>query len=115
MTTVRMNGNTVINGDIIGRDLIIHGSRRGVVINGQEYEIDDKIIEITVEGNVSGKVETSSGNVVVKGNSGSVKTMSGDARITGDVSGDVSTMSGDVTAKSIGGKVKTMSGDIVTR
>lgn len=109
---VVINGRTVLNGDVVGGDLIINGTRNGVSINGQDFEISDKIIKITIEGNVSGKVETGSGDVTVQGNAGSVKTMSGDARIAGDVNGDVSTMSGDVLAKAIGGNVKTMSGDI---
>ena len=73
--------------------------------------ISDKVIHITVEGNVEGTVSTASGNITVKGNCRSVNTTSGDVEC-GDVNGDVKTVSGDVKCKNIGGSVKTVSGDI---
>ena len=74
-------------------------------------EISEKYINIVVEGNVDGNIETASGDVTVKGNCRSVKSTSGDVEC-GDVEGDVTTVSGDVKCKSIGGNVKTVSGDI---
>lgn len=54
-------------------------------------------VQFTINGNVGGRVNTTTGNVICKG----------------DIKSDVSTMSGDVTCEStIGGNAKTMSGDI---
>lgn len=110
---IRIGGNSVINGNVVGGDLIISSEGSRVIINGQEYDTGSTMpITIIVEGNVTGRVETASGDVEVEGNVGNVKTMSGDVTVEASVSGDVSTMSGDVRAASIAGNVKTMSGDI---
>ena len=105
-----------------------------VIVNGKRYETDggsisvvnDKVycngklltdcekgknINIIIEGNVDGNIETASGNITVKGSCRSVNTTSGDVEC-GDVNGDVKTVSGDVKCRSIGGSVKTVSGDI---
>ena len=110
--TVRISNN-VINGNIVGGDLIISSDGNKLIINGQSYDTGSNLpFTVIIEGDVKGRVETASGDVSVAGNAGNIKTMSGDVTIEGDVSGDVGTMSGDVRAKSIAGNVKTMSGDI---
>jgi hypothetical protein len=70
--------------------------------------------EIVVHGTCD--VSTTSGNVVVDGNAGTVKTMSGSVTVKKTVEGNVSTMSGNVNVDGdIKGKASTMSGDIRSR
>lgn len=82
-------------------------------INGDVEDLSVDICNnVIVTGNVN-KVDTTSGDVEVKGNvSNGIKTTSGDIEISGDVTGDINTTSGDVRAKNITGKVRTTSGDI---
>ena len=75
-------------------------------------EFKEKVINITVEGNVEGDISTDVGNITVKGNcTGDVKTTSGDVDCK-DVGGDVKTVSGDVKCKFVSCGVHTVSGDI---
>jgi hypothetical protein len=75
-------------------------------------EIKEKVIKITVEGDV-GKLQVGSSEVTINGNCQEVNTGSGDVNIKGAVSGSVSTSSGDVRCEgNIGGNVRTSSGDI---
>lgn len=75
-------------------------------------EIKDKVINITIKGNVE-KASTNSGSLEIKGDVGSAQSSSGNISIDGNVSGDVSTSSGDIKCGDIlNGNVKTMSGDV---
>lgn len=74
-------------------------------------EFKEKVINITVNGNVDGYVKTTSGNIKLQGSVGEIETTSGDVDIVGNV-GNVKTVSGNVKAKKILGNVKTVSGDI---
>lgn len=125
--------NTVINGNIVGGNLVINGqtiytsddggdmnvtSRNGkVYVNGVELRDlpEEKNITLRIKGNVAGSVTTVSGEVQVVGNVGVIKTTSGDVTVGSNVEGSVSTVSGDVEAFTIQGNVKTVSGDISTR
>ena len=110
MNVVIVNGKRY---ETAGGGISIVGNK--VYCNGKEItdceHISEKNVYITVEGNVEGDIETSSGSITVKGNCHSVHTTSGDVECR-DVEGDVKTVSGDVKCKSIGGSVKTVSGDI---
>ena len=74
--------------------------------------IDDKIINITVNGNVD-FIETATGDVAVTGNVTQVQTASGDITISGDTT-NATAMSGDITAKKIG-SATSMSGDVTIK
>lgn len=111
-TIVQVNGNTVINGSIVGGDLVINQTRNGVQINGEHFEFSDKVLNITVEGFVE-YVSTVSGNITANADCGSASTTSGDIRVQGEVKGNAKTVSGDIRAASILGKCSTVSGDIV--
>ena len=110
MSVIKINQKTYR-----GRNIQISGNR--VIIDGKEVKDEDqKIINITVEGDLEKLNVESAETVIVKGNvNGDAKTMSGDLEVGGDVTGNVKTMSGDVRCGNIGGKVKTMSGDIKHR
>jgi hypothetical protein len=125
-STVTINGITYksTNGSICvsGDKIIIDGK---VVTPG--LEIESKIININIEGNVemididycqkisvNGNVKTvrtTNGNVECKDVTGNIQTTNGDVEC-GTVGGDIQTMSGDVKCGPISGSVKTMSGDI---
>lgn len=89
------NGNVKVNGKLF--------------VDGKEFE--EKVINITIEGNVE-KLESGSADTTINGNCGGIKCGSGDIVIKGDVSGDVSTGSGDVECCNISGSVRTGSGDV---
>lgn len=83
-----------------------------IYIDGKLVEIEDKVINITVNGNIETLKVDSADTVKVTGNVGELKTMSAPVKITGDILGDVETMSGSVKCNHIQGNVKTMSGNI---
>lgn len=118
---------TINNSLYQGRSISVRGKK--IYIDNNEIVVDEKIINITVEGNLDrleaevcndvkingnvGTVAVSVGEVEITGNvEHDVVTSTGDAKIGGDVRGDVKTMTGDISAKSINGKCSTMNGDI---
>ena len=113
--TITINGDTVVNGDIIGGDLSISANGDKILINGKEvYTTSDKNIIVVIHGN-TGSINTTSGDVKVYGTTGNVKTVSGDVRIETVSLADVTTVSGDVIAETIEGNVRTVSGDVSHR
>lgn len=127
----KITGNMInINGkQYSGNSITIRNGQ--VIIDGKNVSSDDKVINISIDGNVNSvdvdycsslsvkgdvkTVTTSSGDVKVDGNAGSIKTSSGDVDVSGNVSGDVSTVSGDVECGHVTGKVSTISGDIANK
>jgi hypothetical protein len=107
-----INANSVnINGKTYtvpsGSSITIEGDK--VTIGSQTVDIEDKIINITVMGDVgtamstsgqikvtgnSGNIQSTSGNVSVEGNTGSINTVSGSVKVSGKVEGNISTVSG---------------------
>lgn len=83
-----------------------------VIVDGRDVTPDSKNISIVVDGNIDKIDADVVESILVKGDAGSVKTMSGDVDIAGNVDGNVKTMSGDVECGKISGKVNTMSGDV---
>lgn len=116
MNQVIINGQ-VISGDlIVGKSLTVSANGDKILINGEQvFQTSDKIITIHIEGDVDGDVNTVSGNVIVNGDVGNVKSTSGDVGVSGAVCGDVKTVSGDVEAEQILGNTKTVSGNIRTK
>jgi len=120
----------VNNKSYVGNCISITNSR--IVVNGVDVTPEnDKVINITVDGDcenieadactkievkgsvTKGGIRTMSGDIDVAGNvDGNITTQSGDVESGGDVTGSVSTMSGDVKCGDIGGSVSTLSGDI---
>lgn len=110
--SISINGRTIVVGN--GRSVNIKNNE--VFIDGRPADLsefgDAKVFNIVINGNVD-SIDGEFSSVVVQGNAGTVKTMSGDVTVEGDTQGSISTMSGDVKVKgSIAGGVKTMSGDI---
>lgn len=80
-----------------------------IISNNATSAINDKIINITVNGSAD-FIETATGAVAVTGNVTQIQTASGNITISGDVT-NATTMSGDISAKKIG-SATSMSGDV---
>lgn len=104
--------------------------RGRLFIDGKDVTPNDKVINVSIEGDVQTvevgacemltitgsvqSVKTGSGSVSCSSVNGPVTTGSGDVECS-DISGNVSTGSGDVTCVTISGSVRTGSGDIRMR
>lgn len=98
------------NKNVVGKSIsIINGK---VIIDGKEVETDEKIINITVEGDVDSISADVCHYVSVNGAVGSVQTVSGDVNCMAEVNGDIQTTSGDVDCMDVKGSVKTVSGNV---
>ena len=105
-------GQIIINGKSYqGNSIVINNGK--IIIDGKEAETpNDKVIQITVQGDIE-KLDVDNCNKIdVTGNVGSAKTLSGDIKVIGDVNGSVQTLSGDVVCGKVQGSINTMSGDI---
>lgn len=113
--TINIAGRTI---SYNGGDIIVGNNK--IIINGVDYSNDEsiinqKVINIVVNGNVT-RLDVVSGNVEVKEYVGSLTTISGDVECGGDINGNVKTTSGDVRCEgTIKGSVNTVSGDIKSR
>jgi predicted acyltransferase (DUF342 family) len=117
INNIEFQGNSIVSKGnkvfIDGVDVTPDSKTINIVVNGDIESIDCGYCEkILVTGNVK-TINTTSGNVDCDGDvSGSVKTTSGDVKC-GNIGGDVNTMSGNVKSEgNILGSVKTMSGNI---
>lgn len=97
-------------GNFEGSNLRIKKNK--IYIDGEEIATDDKVINITVNGNIDDLKVDYAESINVTGNVGSFKGMSGSVTVTGDILGNVESMSGDIQCKNLHGNAKTMSGDI---
>lgn len=115
VNSITINGNNVINGNIVG-DLNITSCGDNILINGQVvHTTQEKNITVVINGDTKG-INTVSGDINVYGTvAGNIKTTSGDVHVENGALGDVTTVSGDVRAVTIEGNVKTVSGDISRR
>ena len=111
-------GAIVINGkrfQIKGNLSIINGR---YFVDGKEvkdwseFTKDQKVINITIEGDVQKLDVDCCETVHINGNCGKVKTTSGDSEVGGNVDGDVQTVSGDIDCGNVGGDASTVSGNI---
>lgn len=104
----------VINGNIYsGRSISV--SNGDIIIDSNRIVIEEKIINITIDGDID-TLRCGSGTVTVNGTVGEVETGSGDVTVRQDVQGNIRTGSGDVEVRgSVSGSVKTGSGDICHR
>ena len=107
-------GSIKINGvSYVGNSLVVKNNK--IFIDGKEQEIDSKIINISVIGNIDNISTDSRQKISIKGDVNILKTMSGDVEVEGIINGSVSTMSGDVDCGNVLGSVSTLSGDIKYR
>ncbi len=115
MITQIGNGTVSVNGvTYSGKNITIRNGK--VQIDGNDVTpADEKVITITVEGNVNKLQVDACESCTITGEVKSVSTMSGDVEINGNCSGDIDTMSGDVTVSGhCDGDIDSMSGKIRT-
>ena len=120
MTTIvcsNINGSNIqINGRTIkappGSSIRIDGNN--IFVGDTEIVIEDRVINISIEGTV-GSATTGSGYIKVAGDANSVTTSSGDVSVGGNAT-NIVTSSGDVSVNgAVSGNINTMSGDITHR
>ena len=108
-------GKTVYNGRAITGSVITIENGR-MLVDGKPFEdwseSEEKVINITIEGNVEELQAPCCNNIVVKGDAKNIKTGSGYVTVEGMVKGNVNTGSGDVRCGSVGEDVNTGSGDV---
>lgn len=105
MSSVIINGKTYV-----GNNIIVSNGK--IMIDGKNITSDDKVINITVNGDIDSlKVDTCN-KLELIGNVTSINTVSGDVDINGNVNGSIQTVSGDVNCNNVGGSINTLSGDI---
>lgn len=77
------------------------------------YLLKEKIINITIEGNVEGDVKCDNiESINIKGSCKNIETNNGEVKIGGNVDGNVSTYNGNVNCHNINGDAKTHNGNI---
>jgi hypothetical protein len=105
MSTITINGNTYSGNNIVvtkgkviinGKDVTPDSKEININVEGNIEELKvDTCDSIIINGDVS-NITTQSGDVEISGNvTGSIQTMSGDVDC-GTVGGSISTMSGDI-------------------
>ena len=105
MASIIINGKTYN-----GSNISMNGNN--ITIDGASVSFTDKVINITVNGNIDKLDVTSCDKLEIHGDVDKAKTMSGDINCR-DIKGDASTMSGDIKCQGSSlGNVKTTSGDI---
>ena len=108
-------GRTVINGKTITGSVITIENGR-MLVDGKPFEdwseSEEKVINITIEGNVEELQASGCNTIVVKGDAKNIKTGSGDVTVEGVVKGNVNTGSGDVRCGNVEEDVNTGSGDV---
>lgn len=109
MNIITINGKTYS-----GKNSVVVENGR-VIIDGKDATPDEKVIHISVQGNISNLEVAACEEVTVTGDVGSIKTVSGDVEVAGNVTGSIKTMSGDVRCGDVQGNVTTMSGNIKQR
>lgn len=99
-----LKGVTIRNGK-----LIIDGVENS---DFNEATKDQKVIHITIDGNVDHLDVDCCDTIKIHGSAKHVKTNMGDITVEGDVDGDVHTNMGDIHCVDVGGDVRTNMGNI---
>lgn len=105
-----------INGKVFGHGNNICIQNGKVIIDGVVSESSEKVINITIDGDVDTLDVDCANQISITGNVKKVKTQTGDVDISGNVEGNVETQTGDVDIEgSVSGDVDTTTGDIKYR
>ncbi len=120
LQAVRIGGGKIMSIFINGVNMSAPAAKGGsisivngkVFINGVDVTPDSKEVVIKVDGDIESLQVDHAKSIEIKGDIGTVKTVSGDLRINGDVKGHINTVSGDVTCNVAAGGISTVSGDI---
>lgn len=102
----------VINGKTYdAQSSLTVGANGLLTIDGNDVQIDDRIILIQVNGDLDQLNVSSSRQIEVNGTVGFLETKSGNVKVE-DVLGDITTKSGSVSASVVTGNVTTTSGNV---
>ena len=104
MSSITINGNS-----FEGKSIVIRNNR--VIINGNDVTPDEKVINISVKGDLDNITSDYCNEIVITGSVNTVKSTSGDIEC-GNVTGNIETTSGDIECGNVGGNIKTISGDV---
>ena len=107
MAQIRIN-----NQNYTGDNIIIDNNK--IVIDNVVTQINDKIINISIVGNVDSLRVASCETLTVNGDIKTLDSTSGNIKCN-NITGNVECISGNITTKSIGGNVKTISGNIIKK
>ena len=105
MNKITINGKTYLSS---GNISIVNGT---VIMDSEKFSTDEKIINISIEGDMNTLEVDCCDKVSIKGEVGRVSTVSGDIEC-GNVNGGISSVSGDVRCGNVGGSISTVSGDV---
>jgi hypothetical protein len=110
-----MSSKVTINGTTYsGNNISVH--KNVVMVDGIIVTPNDKIVNISVNGDIGLIVADVCEKVTITGNVSEVKTQTGDIDITGNVNGPVKTQTGDIDiGGTVTGDVHTQVGDIKYR
>lgn len=120
MVIVTKNGRTiVVNGDIVqGKQIINNMTISGgkITVDGKPLseldQEDEKVINITIQGDVERLKIDYCGDVHITGNAGDVETHGGNIQVQGDVEGDVESHGGNILCGNISGDCTSHGGNI---
>lgn len=123
MTTIIKNGKTItIGGSVIARKnigtMVINDGK--IIVDGKplselENEVEEKVINITIQGDVERLEVDYCDKLTVTGNAKRVKSNSGDIEIHGNVEGDVHANMGQITCGNVEGDCHVNMGNIYKR
>ena len=90
------------------------------VINGQVYidgvkkvASEEKVINITIEGDINELKVDVCDKLEVTGNCHTVNSTNGNIQVKGNVSGDVTNKNGNIICKEVGGDATTKNGNVI--
>lgn len=97
MNVIKLNG-IVIENAVFGKENTLNIKDGEIIINGVVQKTDDKVINITINGDSTIVNADNCDSIVVNGNVSVVSTINGDVKVEGNVQ-NVSTINGDVYRK----------------
>lgn len=105
---ITINGKTYKgnNLQISGNQVLIDGKR----VDQQE---DEKVINITVEGNIDTLDVDYCDKLEITGDCGSVTSKNGNIQVKGNVNGDVTNKNGNIVCRNVAGDAETKNGDVI--
>ena len=103
---IQSTGNLSINGNKVYSD--------GKLITDCN-DFKEKVIHITVNGNIEGNLSSDNADITVNGNVNSVIGKNGNITISGDVTGNVENKNGNIKCGNIAGSVDNKNGNVANK
>lgn len=114
MAIIKVNDKSYVSNSLVTRvtQTISNVNNSQIIINGVDVTPNDKVINISVEGNLDVLDVSVANQININGDVNSLTSVSGDVNVTGIVKGSLRTTSGDIECGNIGGDVNSTSGNI---